>query len=186
MDNFADFSVEKDEQLVKFIRLGNDKAFKCLYERYLPKMKTMAYSFQGLSLEIEDLIQEAAIGFYTAINAYDEKSEASFSTFCYLCMRRMLIGLLKKASRKKTIPESKIVNLDIIQNDLVLNPENIIIANEDFKALKNKIFNKLSLTEREVLFKYLGGYNYEEIAESLNIPKKSVDNALQRVKKKIQ
>lgn len=173
-----------DEKLVYLTRSGDDEAFKTLYERYLPKIKTMSYSFQGLSFEAEDLVQEATIGFFTAINAYDG-SVASFSTFCYLCMRRMLIALLKKASRKKEIPNKNIVPLEDFQPMTDDDPERILIASEDFKALKSKIFDKLSGFERDVLFKYLNGYDYATIAAQLGVTKKSVDNALQRVKKKL-
>lgn len=174
-----------DEKLVLMIRSGNDDAFKILYERYLPKIKTMAYSFQSLSLEIDDLVQEASVGFYAAINAYDD-GQASFSTFSYLCMRRMLIALLKKSVRKKEIPNNCIVKLEDFSADFAFDPEKIVIANEDFKNLKSKIFNVLTDLEREVLFKFLNGHNYNSIAKEFGISYKSVDNALQRVKKKLQ
>lgn len=174
-----------DEKLVSMTRSGDDDAFKALYERYLPKIKTMSYSFQSLSYDIEDLIQEATLGFYTAINAFDE-SQASFSSFSYLCMRRMLIALLKKSVRKKEIPNNCIVKLEDFSMVVDNNPEQIIIANEDFKHLKSKIFSELSELEREVLFKFINGLDYRTIANDMGISHKSVDNALQRVKKKLQ
>ena len=174
-----------DEKLVLMTRSGDDDAFKTLYERYLPKIKTMSYSFQSLSYDIEDLIQEATLGFYTAINAFDD-SQSSFSSFSYLCMRRMLIALLKKSVRKKEIPNNCIVKLEDFSAVVADDPEQIIIANEDFKQLKSKIFSLLTDLERDVLFKFINGLDYRTIANEIGISYKSVDNALQRVKKKLQ
>ena len=91
-----------DEELVLLIRDSNEQAFKVLYERYLPKIRTMTYSFQGLGYDVEDLVQEATIGFFTAINVYNSEVSA-FSAFCYTCMRRMLISLLRRADRKQEL-----------------------------------------------------------------------------------
>lgn len=180
----SQYTTMSDEILVSLIKIGNDDAFKTLYERYLPKIKTMIYSFQGFSYEIEDLIQEATVGFYTAIFAYNENA-SSFSTFCYLCIRRILISLIKKSARKKSIPSNKIIKLEDIYATEDNNPEQIVIANEDYKTLKVKIYNKLTELERQVLFKFLSGYDNKSISAELCISYKSVDNALQRVKKKL-
>ena len=173
-----------DEELVAKIKEGDFDSFGVLYSRYLPKMRTMAYSFQGMSYELEDLLQEAAIGFYTAINGYDGVS-ARFSTFCYTCIQRKLIGLIRKANRKKEIPHSEIVRLEDIAAVCENSPEHILIANEDFKALKSKVFDNLSDLERKVLSEYLAGNDYATIANNLGVTKKTVDNALCRVKKKL-
>ena len=106
--------------------------------------------------DIEDLVQEATIGFFTAINVYNFKGSA-FSTFCYTCMRRMLISLVRKASRKKALPNSSIIYTDesffalISTND----PESDYIAREDFERLKDRINTELSQFERDVLYYYL-------------------------------
>lgn len=179
------YNTISDEKLVSMIRSGDDDAFKALYERYLPKIKAMTYPFQSLSYDIEDLMQEASVGFYTAINAFDE-SQSSFSSFSYLCMRRMLIELLKKAVRKKEIPNNQIVVFEDYSAAFADDPAKILIANEDFKNLKSKIFSKLTPLERDVLFKFINGNSYNKIADECGISYKSVDNALQRVKKKLQ
>lgn len=173
-----------DEELVARIKDGDFDSFGVLYSRYFPKMRTMAYSFQGMSYELEDLLQEAAIGFYTAINGYDGVS-ARFSTFCYTCMQRRLIGLVRKANRKREIPHKNIVRLEDIAAVCEDNPEHIIIANEDYKSLKSKVFDKLSDLERKVLSEYLAGKDYAAIAQELGVTKKTVDNALYRVKNKL-
>ena len=176
-----------DEDLVRKIRNNDDKAFKILYERYLPKIRTMTYSFQGLGYDIDDLIQEATIGFFTAINIYDFTSSA-FSTFCYTCMRRMLIALLRKANSKKSLPSSMVIHTDenFFEISSPSNPETDYIAREDFERLKTRIETELSKTEREVLNYYLLGYDYGKIAAVLNLSKKSVDNALQRIRRKLR
>lgn len=188
----SNFSVEyynnlSDEKLVNLIRLSDDQAFEYLYERYLPKIRTMTYSFQGLGYDLEDLLQEATIGFFTAINVYDFKS-SSFSTFCYICMRRMLVTLLRKNNRKKSLPETSVIYTDetLFNIPTFNNPELDYIAKEDFNRFKSRILKELSVTEREVLYYYLLGFNYKTIAERLNVDKKSVDNALQRIRRKLR
>lgn len=188
----SDFSVENynnlsDEKLVNLIRSSDDQAFEYLYERYLPKIRTMTYSFQGLGYDLEDLLQEATIGFFTAINVYDFES-SSFSTFCYICMRRMLVTLLRKNNRKKSLPETSVIYTDetLFNIPTFNNPELDYIAKEDFNRFKSRILKELSVAEREVLYYYLLGLNYKAIAERLNIDKKSVDNALQRIRRKLR
>lgn len=176
-----------DEELVMLIRDSNEQAFKILYERYLPKIRTMTYSFQGLGYDIEDLVQEATIGFFTAINVYNREVSA-FSTFCYTCMQRMLISLLRRADRKKSLPGSLIIHTDAEIFDLpdFATPETDYIAREDFENLKTRINTELSAFERDVLYYYLLDYNYSQISETLKTSKKSVDNAIQRIRQKLR
>lgn len=182
--NYIDLS---DEELVILIRNSDEYAFKVLYERYLPKIRTMTYSFQGLGYDVDDLVQEATIGFFTAINVYNKNSSA-FSTFCYTCMRRMLIALLRKSSRKKALPGSSVIHTD--ESDFnfptICDPESEYIAREDFERLKSRINTELSPFEREVLYYYLLDFDYLQISDALNISKKSVDNALQRIRQKLR
>ncbi|MBQ9919199.1 MAG: sigma-70 family RNA polymerase sigma factor [Clostridia bacterium] len=182
--NYLDLS---DEKLVRLIRESDENAFKILYERYLPKIRTMTYSFQGLGYDIEDLVQEAIIGFFTAINVYDFKSSA-FSTFCYTCMRRMLISLLRKMNKKKSLPSSSIIYTDenLFEEAISQDPETTFIAREDFERLKSRINAELSEFERDVLHYYLLDFNYAEISKALNTTKKSVDNAIQRIRQKLR
>ena len=182
--NYSDLS---DEELVRLIQNSDETAFKILYEKYLPKIRTMTYSFQGLGYDVEDLVQEATIGFFTAINVYNFNSSA-FSTFCYTCMRRMLISLLRKVGRKKALPNSSIIYTDenffeLLSND---DPETNYIAREDFERLKSRINSELSAFERDVLYYYLLDFDYLQIADTLKTSKKSVDNAIQRIRQKLR
>ena len=176
-----------DDELVRLVKLSDEIAFKYLYEKYLPKIRTMVYSFQGLGYDREDLIQEATVGFYSAIYAYDFSS-ASFSTFCYICMRRMLLALVKKNFRKGNVPDEFLVSMntdDILLDSGVLDPEQEYIAKESYYRLQEKISELLSDFEREVLLAYLKGLDYGTISRKLNVSVKSVDNALQRARKKL-
>ncbi len=182
--SYIDFS---DEELVRLIQKSDETAFKILYEKYLPKIRTMTYSFQGLGYDVEDLVQEATIGFFTAINVYNFKDSA-FSTFCYTCMRRMLISLVRKAGRKKALPNSSIIYTDESFFDLVAvsDPESEYIAREGFERLKDRINTELSPFERDVLYYYLLDFDYSEISNVLKTSKKSVDNAIQRIRQKLR
>lgn len=186
-NNFKSYINLSDEELVKLIRNSDETAFKILYEKYLPKIRTMTYSFQGLGYDVEDLVQEATIGFFTAINVYNFKG-AAFSTFCYTCMRRMLISLLRKVGRKKTLPSSSIIYTDESFFDLLstTDPESEFIAREDFARLKDRINTELSPFERDVLYYYLLDFDYSTISNLLKTSKKSVDNAIQRIRQKLR
>lgn len=177
----------KDEELVRLVRKSNDEAFVELYERYLNKIRAMTYSFQGLGFEIEDLIQEATLGFYSAIQVYDFKS-SSFSTFCYICIRRMLISLVRKGLRKGEVPRSAVIRPedDILNIPDLSNPEQDYIVKEEYYRLRENINSNLSDKERKILFLYIKGSNYNAIAKELGVSRKTVDNALQRVRKKLR
>lgn len=186
-NNLKSYLNLSDEELVKLIQKSDEAAFKILYEKYLPKIRTMTYSFQGLGYDVDDLVQEATIGFFTAINVYNFKDSA-FSTFCYTCMRRMLISLVRKAGRKKTLPNSSIIYADESFFDLISinDPEFEYIAREDFERLKDRINTELSAFERDVLYYYLLDLDYLGISELLKTSKKSVDNAIQRIRQKLR
>ncbi len=183
----SEYIAFSDEELVNRIRNSDADAFACLYSRYFPKIRAMAYPFQGLGYDLDDLVQEAAIGFYTAINVYNGK-DSSFSTFSYLCMRRMLISLVRANNRKGNIPKDSVINSDDISFGISSSddPEQLYIAKENFLRLKNRILSELSKLERNVLFYYIAGYSYDDISEKLNISKKSVNNALQRMRYKLR
>ncbi len=176
-----------DEELVRAIRNGDDQAFVNLYERYLPKIRTMVYPFQGLGTDAEDLVQEATIGFFTAIHVFDFQS-ASFSTFCYTCMRRMLIAILRKSHQKKNFSYHTVICTDesLFQLPAPDNTEAEVIAKEEFYRLKKRLIEELSETERDVLYYYLLGWDYKSIADTLRVEKKTVDNALQRIRRKLR
>lgn len=181
---FSNFS---DEQLVGLVKQGQSGAFNALYARYLPKIRSMVYPFQGLGYDFDDLIQEATIGFFTAIDTFHSTAGATFSTFCYLCMRRLLITLLRSKTKKGAVPQSCILyDCETIAAETQMQPEQAYITKESYLALKQKLQKALSPFEKQVLTDYLQGLDYRAIAEKHQKPAKSVDNALQRIRAKLR
>lgn len=145
----------------------------------------MVYPFQGLGLDLEDLIQEATIGFFSAIEAYN--GSTPFSAFCYVCMRRVLITLLRSKNKKSAVPQNSIIyDCDFIAAQPTFEPEQAYLAKESYALLKKRIATQLSPFEQQVLTAYLQGQNYGAIAVALGKSPKSVDNALQRIRAKLR
>ncbi len=147
----------------------------------------------------EDIVQEGMIGLYKAVRDYDVEKKASFRAFAELCITRQIITAIKTATRQKHQPLNTYVSLnkpvydeesertlvDIIAATKVSNPEEIIIDKEDYASIEEEITNMLSGLEKKVLSFYLQGLSYQQIAKIMNRHEKSIDNALQRAKGKI-
>lgn len=190
----------EDEVLVKFSQEGNSKAQDILIQRYknLVKGKSRAYFLMGA--DKEDIVQEGMIGLFKAIRDFRPDKFASFKSFAEMCIKRQIITAIKTAARQKHMPLNSYVSLnkpvfdeesdrtmyDMMTNSRELNPEHLIIRQEEMKSLEMKMGEVLSDMEWEVLNAYLEGKTYHEIAEKMNKQVKSVDNALQRVKKKLE
>lgn len=185
-----------DEELIFELKNGNHNAERCLYKRYTFIIKRIASSFFIMGGSIDDLIQEAMIGMIKAVNGFDINNGNSFKSYAIVCIRRQIISAIRKSkpyeTLNKTISLSDFINEDsdgsLLEEyaDLEsLNPENMLINREE----KNKYFTLtneiLSEFEKAVLSEYGKGKSYEEISKTLNKSIKSIDNALQRVKKKI-
>ena len=183
-----------DEALVMRARGGDDDAFCQLIGAYAPLVNSRARAFSRAGLEADDLAQEGMIGLLGAIRVYD-KRQASFSTFARLCIDRMLIAAARQAGRQKRIPQERLT-ADFGQRDLPAeeilavseenNPESILIAREEAERLRRKAGETLSGLEYQVLSAYLSGERYEEIAERLHTTVKAVDNAVQRIRRKLR
>lgn len=186
-----------NEELIKKIKQGDEYAVEVLFERFNPLVQKIARSYFLFGAEYSDIVQEALVGLYKACITYDEKSETPFKTYASICMRRNIISAVKKANRKK----NKSLNDSIAFNDIasgdeeenmlfvpnfVLNPDEEIIQRENLEEIKKLIVQKLSSFEVKVLNEYLKGLSYEDMAQKLNVSKKSVDNALSRIKNKLQ
>lgn len=177
-----------DEELVKLANLKNDEAAGILIRRYVFEVRSCALRYIGGTVDFEDLVQEGFIGLLNAVSNYDSSLGASFKTFVKLCIDRNIISVVRAALRKKQIPKSSLVFLgeqDYPAADSI-NPENVVIAREEIDLLKSKIFSSLSEFEIKVLTLFLRGYTYEKIAETLNCKSKQVDNAMQRLRKKLK
>lgn len=148
----------------------------------------------------EDIIQEGMIGLYKAIRDFRQDKLSSFRAFAELCITRQIITAIKTATRQKHIPlnsyvslnkpiyddESERTLLDVLSGTRISNPEELVISQEDFNSIECKIEELLSDLEWNVLSSYLQGKSYQEIAADLNRHVKSIDNALQRVKRKLE
>ena len=176
-----------DEQLIAQYKQGQDEAFNQLYERYKHMIKSCARSFFLAGGDSEDLIQEGVIGLLKAVNSYNDNGTNTFSTYAYACIKNALLSAVKKAQSVK----NKALNyaVSIYSNGLELSPttdpEEEIISKESANEFIQKINEKLSSFEITVLKLYFEGLSYVEIANKLNKQSKSIDNALQRIKRKI-
>ncbi|MCH7323557.1 RNA polymerase sporulation sigma factor SigH [Solibacillus sp. MA9] len=189
-----------DEQLVEQVHLGNTEALDFLISKYRLFVKSKARSYFLVGADREDIIQEGMIGLYKAIRDFKEDKLASFRAFAELCITRQIITAIKTATRQKHIPLNSYVSLDkpiydeesertlmdIITSPISDDPEYLMINREDYHYLEQKMGEVLSELEQQVLTRYLEGQSYNEISEELNRHVKSIDNALQRVKRKLE
>ena len=194
-----------DEELIAIYREGVNGAIEVLVQRYkkLVRAKIRASYFVGV--DKDDLIQEGMIGLFKAICDYDPEKETSFKSFATLCVTRQVSTAFKAVSRQKHIPlntsislsipisnkgneedEEGITLLDTLKNNTSVTPEDEIINRENLEVLNKQIIKVLSKLEWQVLDLYISGKNYHEIAKELNKEAKSIDNALQRIKKKLE
>lgn len=190
-----------DEEIVQIAQLDdNIKAQEFLLNKYRNFVRAKARSYFLIGAEREDIIQEGMIGLYKAIRDFRTDKQASFRAFAELCVTRQIITAIKTATRQKHIPLNSYVSLnkpiyeedsdrtllDVISGVKVANPEDMVISREEFDDIENKMNEILSDLEWKVLMSYLDGKSYQEIAEDLDRHIKSIDNALQRVKRKLE
>ena len=172
-----------DSELIYKIRENDEEAFKVLYSRYSSMIYGIVNKYSSDS-DTDDLLQEANISFYYATQFFDFQS-ASFSTFSSVCVERGVITAVKKAVAKKRIPTNLIVSLNDEVMTVSEDPEQLVLEREAHKAVSVEISNRLSDLELSVLKSFLITGSYDETASSLGLSRKSVDNALCRVRKKL-
>ena len=189
-----------DEKLVMISKQGNRKAEELLIERYRNLVKIKASSYFLVGADREDIIQEGMIGLFKSIRDYNPNRSASFKVFAELCIQRKIISAVKASNRYKHNPLNTSISLDVpiyeerLDRTLIdaimisqeTEPEAIILGKERLVDMEEKIHKTLSELERTVLNNYINGKSYYEIAKDLDIHVKSIDNALQRVKKKLE
>lgn len=189
-----------DEQLVELVHQGNTEALDFLITKYRVFVKAKARSYFLIGADKEDIVQEGMIGLYKAVRDFKEDKLASFRAFAELCITRQIITAIKTATRQKHIPLNSYVSLDkpifdeesdrtlmdVITSTESEDPEHLMINREEHSHLEEKIGEILSELEQQVLTLYLDGQSYNEISEELNRHVKSIDNALQRVKRKLE
>lgn len=190
----------EDEEIVELAQQGDQGAVDFLVDKYKNFVRAKAKSYFLVGADKEDIIQEGMIGLFKAIRDYKQDKLTSFRAFAELCITRQIITAIKTATRQKHIPLNSYVSLnkpiydeesdrtlmDIISTAAVTNPEEIVISQEEFVFIEKKMGEILSSLEWKVLMAYLEGKSYQEIAEELQRHVKSIDNALQRVKRKLE
>ncbi|MFV5915381.1 RNA polymerase factor sigma-70 [Bacillus cereus] len=190
----------EDEAIVELVRKGNTDALEYLIHKYKNLVRAKSRSYFLVGADREDIVQEGMIGLFKAIRDYKEDKLSSFKAFAELCITRQIITAIKTATRQKHIPLNSYVSLDkpiydeesdrtlldVISEAKVTDPEEMIISQEEYTDIESKISELLSDLERKVLSLYLDGRSYQEISEQLNRHVKSIDNALQRVKRKLE
>ena len=185
-----------DEELIVMLRDGDETVMDYLLEKYKKLVKVNAKSMYLLGGDRDDLIQEGMIGLYKAIREYDNERDANFSTFASLVITRQLYAVIRTSTRKKHSPLNDAISLsdgDEISVDQMpislindaFNPESLYIDKENEEFIEDTIENVLSPFEREVLDLHLTGMKYTEIARVLGKDEKSTDNALQRIRNKL-
>ena len=179
---------------------GEQFAVEYLVDKYKNFVRAKARSYFLIGADKEDIIQEGMIGLFKAIRDYKMDKLTSFRAFAELCITRQIITAIKTATRQKHIPLNSYVSLnkpvydeesdrtliDILSTTKITNPEEIIISREEFIFIEKKMGEILSSLEWKVLMAYLEGKSYQEIAVELKRHVKSIDNALQRVKRKLE
>ena len=187
-----------DEELLRQIHGGSDDAMECLLEKYRDMVRKEARKFFLAGGDEEDLIQEGMIGLFKAITSYQEGKSTSISTFGYLCVHRQIYTTITAFNRKKRIPLNTSISLfeykdqgnEFALDEILENPdetpEESLLRKEEIKDYYQKINQKLSKFEKQVMYYYLNGDNYTVIAKKLGKTDKSIDNAIQRIRKKIK
>ncbi len=192
------YSEKTDEESVFLAQQGDRNAEDWLLEKYKNFVRSKARSYFLVGADREDIVQEGMIGLYKAIRDFKEDKQASFHAFAEICIKRQIITAIKTATRQKHMPLNSYVSLnkpiydeesdrtllDVLEGRIT-NPEDIYISQEDLNNIHKQIDELLSPFEQQALSAFLDGKSYVEIAEKLGRHVKSVDNALQRVKKKI-
>lgn len=190
-----------DEEIVRIAQEENDgEAMDYIVYKYRNFVKSKARTYFLIGADKEDIIQEGMIGLYKATRDFRPDRQASFRSFADLCITRQIITAIKTATRQKHIPLNSYVSLnkpiyteesertlmDIVSGDSVTDPEELIISKEKFRDIEKRMNEVLSELEWQVLNAYIEGKSYNEISQKLNRHVKSIDNALQRVKRKLE
>ncbi len=196
-----DYKEYSDELLVRMARAGDEKAEDFLLKKYKDFVRSKARAYFLVGGDSDDLIQEGMIGLYNAIGHYDESMASSFMTYAAICINNKLISAVSADGRQKNAPLNGYVSIyssitdetgeeaslsDVLPDTENINPEAIILNEEQEKLTINRLFGKLSALEKEILSYYMEGMSYSEIAKLIGKTEKSVDNAIQRIRLKMR
>lgn len=191
-----------DEQLIRDLRDGDEKIMEFLLDKYKPLVRKKARAMYLLGGENEDLIQEGMIGLFKAVRDFREEEKVSFYSFAKLCISRQMYSAVEAAKRKKHLPLNSYVSIyeeektageisaapliDTLPDDAEKNPEVQFFGREYSDLFQEKLQEQLSPLESRVFYLHLQGIHYRTIAELIDKSPKTVDNALQRIKRKAE
>ncbi|MFB4170085.1 RNA polymerase sporulation sigma factor SigH [Virgibacillus sp. JSM 102003] len=189
-----------DDSIILLVHGGNSQALDFLINKYINFVRAKARTYFIIGADKEDIIQEGMIGLYKAIRDYDGDKLSSFKAFAELCVTRQIITAIKTATRQKHIPLNSYVSLDkpiydeesdrtlldVVAGSKAIDPQELLVNREKFGDMETRLSELLSELEKEVLRLYLDGQTYQEISVQLKRHVKSIDNALQRVKRKLE
>ena len=188
----------KDEELIEQLRCGDEKIMDYILDKYKPLVRKKANAMYLIGGDTDDLIQEGMIGLFKAIRDYNKEKESSFYHFAELCISRQIYTVVEAYNRKKHAPLNSYVSLysgtndegivlaDALTAGVMENPEQMMIDQENLILFMERLKERLSKMERQVLDLYLAGFNYQQIADEMGKSPKAIDNALQRIKTKIR
>lgn len=199
-DKSLEYNNMTDEDIVDAVRMNHPLALEFLISKYKNFVKNKARTYFLIGADRDDIVQEGMIGLFKAICAYDKTKLASFRSFAEMCITRQMITAIKTATRQKHIPlnsyislnkpifeqESDKTLLDFVVETKEPDPLDIFISREEIDYMELQIGELLSELEWKVLRRYVDGKSYQEISKEINRDVKSIDNALQRVKKKLE
>lgn len=189
----------EDNEIITKIKKGDKKALNYLLDKYTDVVSMKAGKYFIVGAEKEDIIQEGLIGLFKAIKSFNPEKQSSFKTFANLCVERQLQTAIKSSTRQKHMPLNSYLSLNISAYDenedtsllevfetenTAEDPLDIVTKKEYYNFVEDRIEETLSDFEKQVLHRYTNGESYTQIAERLNAPVKSVDNAIQRIRKK--
>ena len=187
-----DYDTCTDEELIARLRAGEREITDYLIDKYKSLVRTRARALYLVGGDHEDLIQEGMLGLFKAVRDYKTGKEASFATFAGLCIDRQMYSAVASSQRQKHQPLNSFVSLSepVSEQELRLvdeeTPEEIMISRENVIGMYERIKERLSKFEYQVLELYLKGYDYTQIAEKLGKQPKAIDNALQRIRSKVR
>ncbi len=187
-----------DEEAIKLIKQGDKGALDFIMDKYKEIVNIKVSKYFIIGAEKDDIVQEGLIGLYKAIKNFDSEKDNSFKTFANLCIERQLITAIKTSNRQKHQPLNSYLSLnmsayedeeaepviDIFDSNQIEDPLDTITKKEYYTEIENAIDKSLSDFEKKVLNRFANGESYVQIADKLNTPVKSVDNAIQRIRKK--
>ncbi len=189
-----------DEQIIEQIKQGDEEALSYILEKYKNLVNIKVNKYFMIGAEKEDIAQEGMIGLFKAIKSYDAEKQNSFKSFANICIERQLITAIKSSNRQKHIPLNSYLSLntaaydnneddsveliDTFNSNTIEDPLETIMKQEYYNEVETAVNKNLSKFEKQVLDRYLKGESYVKIAEKLDSPVKSIDNAIQRIRKK--